>query len=297
MFEKMERIPAASYVQLYKDAGKDYLLLLTSTLLLLVVELSSLTLVKALDLQELVHAYNQAFSSSSKLRKYDTLFNFAQFEPASQLLAVSFFKSGSTLILFDIAKEEIFYALPQQQLNRGAPWQHQQANIPLCSRFSSSGDTFIVAYSHDNLVVAYDLNNKCLHPWSQRHSSEQFGKEFRTRYNRIVGIVELTGTASESGTKFLLYTHYTWFLLDISADLPDSETLELESKTMQVSKKPNRSDPLDTSRAAWFTHLKASQDKYLKTMLHGSNALIESRKAGHGTVSMADGESFMGNKL
>lgn len=138
------------------------------------------------------------------------------------------------------------------------------ASTPLCVHFSSSGDSLIVAYAQDNLVVVYDLNNKCLHPWSIKYGPSAFAKEFRNRYNRIIGISEV------SSSKFILYTNYTWCVLDLEApiDQPDEHpTASSQAPAIFNRKRPG--DSLNAS-ATWFSCLKASQSKYVRAMLHGS---------------------------
>jgi len=132
-------------------------------------------------------------------------------------------------------------------------------NLPLCASFSSSGEELVVAYAFNNMVVCYDVVGRYLHQWSQMNKQDAFPKAFTKRYNRIVGIVE-----AQEG-KFIVYTHYTWFLLDLSINIPDEAIVDSGHAKHSFKKKDKALD----ANATWFNCLRSSQHKYIKTMLHG----------------------------
>lgn len=57
-----------------------------------------------------------------------------------------------------------------------------------------------------------------MHDWSRKNMSA-FPQNFLNRYNRIVGITAL------SQQKFILYTNYTYIVLDLQQDVPTDEVL------------------------------------------------------------------------
>ena len=140
------------------------------------------------------------------MKYYDKLLNLAKFDPVSQLLAINFFKRGSSLHIFDLKNESIYYSLPSEPVGSNS---QNKVNIPLQVHFSSDQDAFLVAYAFSNLVTVHSLNSRSLHPWSTSNPISKLTKEFKNRYNKIVGIVE------RSPSKFVFYSHYTWFLLDL----------------------------------------------------------------------------------
>lgn len=73
-------------------------------------------------------------------------------------------------------------------------------------------DKLIVAYD-TNKVVVFDTTNRKLHQWTLDNLSK-LPQNWLTRYNRILGIVQL------STHKFVLWTNYTYAVLDLQLDLP-----------------------------------------------------------------------------
>jgi len=73
----------------------------------------------------------------------------------------------------------------------------------------------VVAFD-SNKIMVYDINNKCLHPWT-RENDNLFPQNFLKRYNRLIGATAL------SETKFLLYSNYTYTILDLLKPMPKSE--------------------------------------------------------------------------
>ena len=73
-------------------------------------------------------------------------------------------------------------------------------------------DKLLVAYDTNRLAL-FDLNNRQLHPWTLEKGT-LLPRNFLTRYNRFVGIEQITDS------KYILYTHYTFSVLDLEAEIP-----------------------------------------------------------------------------
>ena len=78
---------------------------------------------------------------------------------------------------------------------------------------TSDMDKLVVAYE-SNKVGIFDLVNKQLHPWTVKNISK-FPRNFLQRYNRFIGVCKV------SESKFLLYTNYTYSVLDLNQVMPD----------------------------------------------------------------------------
>ena len=85
------------------------------------------------------------------------------------------------------------------------------AGTPLA--MTSDMDKLVVAYE-SNKVGIFDLVNKQLHPWTVKNISK-FPRNFLQRYNRFIGVCKV------SESKFLLYTNYTYSVLDLNEVMPE----------------------------------------------------------------------------
>lgn len=65
-----------------------------------------------------------------------------------------------------------------------------------------------------NKIMLYDLLNKKIHSWSQKYS-DRIPQNFLSRYNRMIGIVQI------SSAKYILYTNYTYCILDLNEGVPE----------------------------------------------------------------------------
>ena len=74
-------------------------------------------------------------------------------------------------------------------------------------------DKLVVAYD-SNRIGVFDLINKQLHPWTVQMGTK-LPRNFLTRYNRFYGIQQL------SESKYVLYTHYTFSVLDLNQEIPE----------------------------------------------------------------------------
>lgn len=177
-------------------------------------------------------------SLQTKLRKYDNLLSFAQFNPENNMLTTNLASHGVCLFTINLNKEDglnLFWKLPHPG---------NASSQALCVTTCPQLEKMVVAYD-SNLLLAYDLNNKCLHDWSRRNH-DSFPHNFLTRYNRLVGLVSL------SDTKFLAYSNYTYTILDLNTDLPKYE----DSKVQITDDHPGKQ--LDTN-ASWNQAMKIGQ--------------------------------------
>ena len=118
--------------------------------------------------------------------------------------------------------------------------------LPLC--LQADQDKLVACYD-SNKVVIYDLLNHRLHDWSKRN---KFPQNYLNRYNRIVGIAQLTPK------KFILYSHYTYITLNLALDVPTKEVMIIQNhpgKTLEEK---------SLAAKSWFESLKLSQGRYLK---------------------------------
>lgn len=104
-------------------------------------------------------------------------------------------------------------------------------------------DKLVLTYDSNKILVLDTINRK-LHPWSLKNL-QKIPKNFLRRYNRLVGITQL------DLNKFVLWTNYTYSVLDLEVELPDEVqiTHDHPNKTLQ-----NRQ--LDAQ--SWFETLKLS---------------------------------------
>jgi hypothetical protein len=140
--------------------------------------------------------------------------------------------------MFDMTAKKIVWNIPRMEKDR-----------PLCAH--SDQDKLVVAYD-SNKIVVFDLLNHRLHDWSRRNPASSFPSNFLNRFNRIFGITQV------APSKFLLYTHYTYILLDLDQDVPVDEVQIIQNH-------PGKSiEERSLSAKSWFDNLKLSQAKYIK---------------------------------
>ena len=174
------------------------LLLIDSNLSVSIVNLSTTLKVEPIgNIAEMI----EEGSSGKRLRSYDKLINFIHFNPSTGHLFVSLLNLNS-FVMIDTQKKELVWNLPRMD-----------SDIPLCAH--SDQDKLIVCYD-SNKVVVFDLLNRKLHDWSKRNS-ERLPQNFLNRFNRIIGITAI------NESKFILYTNYTYIVLDLTQDAPRHE--------------------------------------------------------------------------
>jgi hypothetical protein len=100
-----------------------------------------------------------------------------------------------------------------------------------------------VCFDVDNRVTVYDTLNKRVHEWSKRNQS--MPANYAKRYNRISGIVKI------AAEKYILYTNYTYVVLDLSQDVPKESDIIQNHPGKSVEERSIQAD-------SWFETLKLS---------------------------------------
>ena len=69
--------------------------------------------------------------------------------------------------------------------------------------------------------MVFDILNHKLHNWSRVNGPSKFPKNFLNRYNRIFGMTQITSA------KYILYTNYTYIILDLNQDLVSGQDVDI----------------------------------------------------------------------
>jgi hypothetical protein len=85
----------------------------------------------------------------------------------------------------------------------------EKDSVALCA--ISDADKIVIAFDRENRVTVYDTTNRRIHEWSRKN--QVMPDNYGNRFNRISGIVKI------SDTKYILYTNYTYIVLDLTQDL------------------------------------------------------------------------------
>eukprot|EP00347_Sterkiella_histriomuscorum_P013585 403364154 len=226
-------LPASVHLKLFRDDNdQQHLLMIDYNLIV-----HNLTLTGESKLTEVINLseHLENHLQNQKLKSYDKLINFASYNAKSQILFVSFMNQN-LFVTFDLNKKKLIWNLP-----------YLENEIPLS--LHSDQDKLVVAYD-SNKIMVYDLLNKKIHDWSAQNSN-QLPRNFMTRFNRFVGITQL------SSSKYLLYTNYTYSILDLSQSVPTEVEI--------IQNHPGKSvEERSVNAQTWFDNLKLSQSKYIK---------------------------------
>jgi len=167
----LQELPAAQSFHLIStshDDTTDHLVMITAELSVLLIDLESLQIEELMNLQE------ELDKNVTKMRSYDRVICFTDFNFSSGLLTVSF-ANRALFSVFDVTnKKSFFWNLPKMDRAR-----------PLC--VSSDLEKMVVCYD-SNLITVFDLMNRTLHDWSRQNGSK-FPSNFLNRYNRFIGAV------------------------------------------------------------------------------------------------------------
>jgi hypothetical protein len=113
---------------------------------------------------------------------------------------------------------------------------------------SQDMDKLVIAYD-SNKIVVFDSINRKLHQWTLDNLTK-LPQSFLRRYNRILGLVQL------STHKYILWTNYTYAVLDLQLELPTEVQILQDHPNKSLEAKHLEAD-------SWFDMLKLSQRKYL----------------------------------
>lgn len=140
--------------------------------------------------------YRQA--SQHKMKLYDRVVLLANYNADSSHLCL-IFADATFSGIYNTATGQLYWQLPQVDCGR-----------PLA--LHQDMDKIVAAYD-TNKVVVFDTINRRMHQWTVDNLTK-LPKNFLSRYNRIIGVVQL------STHKYILWTNYTYAVLDLQLDLP-----------------------------------------------------------------------------
>lgn len=199
-------------------------------LTIFVANLKTFTITRLIDARTLQR-------SLPKLKPLDRIVRLFHVNPVSRrLLLVLADPSLLPVVDFSSKQPKVEWTLPYMQ----------DCGTPLC--VTSDLDKLLVVYD-SNKITVFNLLNQRLHEWTKQHI-DRMPANFLNRYNRMVGCV------SVSDSKFVLYTNYTYCVLDLNAPVP----IEVEI----VQNHPGKCiEGKQFNAQGWFDNLKLSQAKYL----------------------------------
>mmetsp|Transcript_4020 Transcript_4020/g.6030 ORF Transcript_4020/g.6030 Transcript_4020/m.6030 type:complete len:273 (-) Transcript_4020:224-1042(-) len=217
---EIERLPPAAWIQIASDpfSGSHYCLMLTPDFHLIHLNLTTLKLVEVADLGEIISS--SMASQNKKLRRYDQVVNRVYFDEAHQNKLVLSLANADLSFLFNLD-------LQSEQPTAKLAWKllrpEGSSSLPLVFAICPESERLVVGYD-DNRLVVLNLLDFGLHEWS-KVNHDRIPKNFLRRYNRF------TGALSLSKDKFLIYTNYTYFILDTGSDLPEDPNWEVTIET------------------------------------------------------------------
>lgn len=142
----------------------------------------------------------------------------------------------------------MFWALPNMSKSMG---------IPLCV----TSDMDKIVFVHDsNKISILDVVNRRLHPWMKQQAN-RFPANWLNRYNRLVGINQLTQN------KFLVWSHYTYAVLDMNLPLPENEVMIIQDHPRKTFEGKHQE-----SETQWADMIKLVQEKYMSSSQITQNA-------------------------
>lgn len=90
---------------------------------------------------------------ATKIRKYDQIFNLVEFR--NNFLIINFV-NDDMFCMFDLDKKSVYWNLPKIQ------------GFALTLTICPDQEKMVVAYD-SNRIMVFDINNRCLHPWSRKN--------------------------------------------------------------------------------------------------------------------------------
>lgn len=169
----------------------------------------------------------------TKLASHDKILRLLHTNSRRAILVLA---DPSKTLMIDLSTGKVDWKLPHMQ----------GCGTPLA--VASDADKVVIAYD-TNKIVLFDSINLRLHDWTKRYL-DRLPDNFLDRYNRMIGAICL------SDSKILLYTNYTYCVLDLNLPMP----AEVEI----VQNHPGKSiEGKQFNAQGWFDNLKLSQSKYL----------------------------------
>ncbi len=222
----IRKLPSAAFLAIKptEDGQAEQLILVTKDLVVCTIDLKTC---------EITQVCNKSTfeQGQTEMRDYDKIVTGAHFNPVSNRLVLAFASSKYFSVIDLGVKNTLYWRLPSLT-NQG---------IPLV--FSSDVDKLLVGYDSNRLAI-FDLLNRQVHPWTNKNLNAM-PKNFLNRYNKFVGAIQL------NEHKYILYTSYTFCVLDLTAMVP--EAVEM------VQNHPSKtSEGKQLVAETWFDNLKLS---------------------------------------
>lgn len=213
----MKNLPAAQH--LIFDGSKLLLVLIDASVI--EVDLESNAIKEVLS----ASVYRQV--TKTKMRLYDKVVLKANYNPNNHYLTL-IFANPTFNGIYNLLSSALYWQLPQ--VVKGLA-------LSLCSDM----DKLLVVYD-TNQIVVFDTINRKLNEWSIENMNKLPANYLR-RYNRVIGVVQL------SSTKFILWTNYTYAVLDLKLDLPAESQILADHPNNSLQAKHLEAD-------GWFDTLK-----------------------------------------
>jgi len=127
-------------------------------------------------------------------------------------------------------------------------WKLPFSGVATCIKSFEDSRAFIIG--DKNEIFIYDLLHKSLDPWSKQYG-KSLPANYLDRFNRVYDIVQL------NSHKYLLYTHYTFIVLDMELSVPHYSRC-VTNKAYVYSKTE------DDLKEAWAKLTSAHQTKLIR---------------------------------
>ena len=186
----VKHLPSAQKLSMVKNEdGQVELYMVDTDLNIFVANLKTFTFRRLIDLS----------TSLGKIRPADKIVRIMHVNPVTRRLYLAL--ADSTLLpVIDLTKSILEWKLPSMQA----------CGVPLA--ITSDSDKVLLAYD-SNKIAVFDTINMRLHDWTKKHF-DKMPENFLDRYNRIIGMTMI------SDSKVMLYTNYTYSVLDLNAPVP-----------------------------------------------------------------------------
>jgi len=136
-----------------------------------------------------------------------------------QIVTAGHFNSAANRLVLSFADKKFFCVLDLAAAQSNAAevlyWRLPsltKLGMPLV--FASDMDKLLVGYD-SNHIALFDLLNRQVHPWTTENTNS-LPRNFLNRYNKFAGALQITDS------KYLLYTSYTFCVLDLNSQVPNS---------------------------------------------------------------------------
>ena len=130
------------------------------------------------------------------MRDYDRIVTRGHYNATSNRLVLAFAHPAYLSVIDLGEKDSLYWRLPALA-NLGSPLV-----------FSSDMDKLLIGYDSNHIAI-FDLLNRQIHPWTTQNLA-RMPQNFLNRYNKFAGVIQL------SDQKYLLYTSYTFCVLDLA---------------------------------------------------------------------------------